>query len=359
MTTWIFVIAITAIACATLYYAAARRTVNAGTSPVDATNAHFRLQLAEIDTDSAAGRLNEAEAIAARGELAREVIRLKGEGGTEVAGEGGRWSALFPIAAIALLSLGTYWMLGRPDLPAEPLAARSAATETSIDLGAAIETIEARLTQAPDDLRGWKVIAPAYMQLGRYADAVRAFARVNELAPPTADSEADLAEAMMARDGGAVKPETMALLKSAASRDAKHVRSRFYIAGEETRAGQYEAAVTDWTALLALGTGEEPWAVTARDGLKFAEAALHPAASDAADQPQIDAMVDGLDARLKTQGGTVAEWTQLVRSRLVQGRVEEAQAAYDAARKAYPDALMRVDLDVLAADNGLVAKPKP
>ena len=32
-----------------------------------------------------------------------------------------------------------------------------------------------------------------------------------------------------------------------------------------------------------------------------------------------------------------------------------AQEAYDAARKAYPDASVRTELDVLAADNGLVA----
>jgi cytochrome c-type biogenesis protein CcmH len=67
-------------------------------------------------------------------------------------------------------------------------------------------------------------------------------------------------------------------------------------------------------------------------------------------------MVDGLDARLKTEGGTVTEWTQLVRSRMVQGRMDDAQAAYDAARKAYPDAAERNELDVLAADNGLVAR---
>ena len=67
-------------------------------------------------------------------------------------------------------------------------------------------------------------------------------------------------------------------------------------------------------------------------------------------------MVDGLDARLKAQGGSIDEWTQLVRSRLVQGRSADAQAAYDLARKAYPDAKVRTELDVLAADNGLVAK---
>jgi hypothetical protein len=36
--------------------------------------------------------------------------------------------------------------------------------------------------------------------------------------------------------------------------------------------------------------------------------------------------------------------------------MDDAQAAYDAARNAYPDAAVRNELDVLAADSGLVAK---
>ena len=66
-------------------------------------------------------------------------------------------------------------------------------------------------------------------------------------------------------------------------------------------------------------------------------------------------MVEGLSSRLLESGGTIDEWTRLVRSRLVLGQTEAAQLAYDAARKAYPSAGDRAELDVLAADNGLVA----
>ena len=69
----------------------------------------------------------------------------------------------------------------------------------------------------------------------------------------------------------------------------------------------------------------------------------------------IEAMVEGLASRLEAEGGSIAEWTQLVRSRLVLGQTALAQQAYDAARSAYPDAAGRTELDVLAADNGLVA----
>ena len=355
MTIWLFALLLTAITCATLYYAGAGRRVNAAHSAVDATAEHFRAQLRAIDTDAAMGRLGAAEAVAAKGELAREVMRHKAEGASK---SGGSIAVWVPVVLVAAISIGTYAWLGRPDLPAAPLASRDAAAEGRVTLESAIKTIEARLAETPDDLRGWTVIAPAYMQLGRYADAVKALRRVNELQTPTADTLTDLAEALMLDKGGSVEGEPLELLRRAYALDASHVRSLYYIAGEETRVGDYDAAIRDWNALLKLSKGDEPWVVTAQNGLAYAQSGGKPDVVPSAqpDQAQIDAMVDGLDARLTSEGGTVEEWTQLVRSRMVQGRMDDAQAAYDAARKAYPDAAERNELDVLAADNGLVAK---
>ncbi len=355
MTIWLFALLLTAITCATLYYAGAGRRVNGAASAVDATAEHFRAQLRAIESDAAIGRLGTAEAVAAKGELAREVMRHKSEGAPKGSGQVALW---VPVVLVAAISLGTYAWLGRPDLPAAPLASRDAAAEGEVTLEAAIETIEARLAETPDDVRGWTVIAPAYMQMGRYADAVKALRRVNELGTPTADTLTDLAEALMMRKGGSVEGEALGLLRQAYGLDATHIRSLFYIAGEETRVGDFESAIRDWNALLKLSKGGEPWVVTAQNGLTYAEQGLNPNAPAPAEpgQAQIDAMVEGLDARLKAQGGTVDEWTQLVRSRMVQGRMDDAQTAYDAARKAHPDAAERSELDVLAADNGLVAE---
>lgn len=354
MTIWLFALLLTAIACATLYYAGAGRRVNAVASAVDATKDHFRAQLRAIDADTAMGRLGAAEAVAAKGELAREVMRHKAGGAPKGSTKLAVW---LPMILVAAISLGTYAWLGRPDLPAAPLESRDLA-QGEVTLETAIETIEGRLAETPDDLRGWTVIAPAYMQLGRYADAVNALRKVNELGTPTADTLTDLAEAMMMEAGGSVEGEPLELLRRAYAMDAGHVRSLYYIAGEETRVGDYDAAIRDWNALLKLSQGGEPWVVTAQNGLAYAEAGGNTEAAISAepDQAQIDAMVDGLAARLASEGGTIGEWTQLVRSRLVQGRVDDAQAAYDAARTAYPDAAERNELDVLAADSGLAAR---
>ena len=74
----------------------------------------------------------------------------------------------------------------------------------------------------------------------------------------------------------------------------------------------------------------------------------------------IGQMVSGLADRLAAEGGSIEEWTRLVRAYLVLGDTALAQAAYDDAVAAYPQAVDRGELDTLALGAGLTlngAKP--
>jgi cytochrome c-type biogenesis protein CcmH len=349
---WSLAIVVTAVACAALYYAGAGRRVNATADVVDSPEVdHLRLQLREIEADVAGGRLGAVEAVAAKGELARELIRLKAEQ-KPVKTEARRGIVAVSVAATALLAFGVYGVLGQPDLPAQPLEQRADIPPPEMSLDDAIARIEAQLKVTPDDVRGWTVIAPAYMELGRFADAANALRKVIELDGATADRETDLGEAVMMANDGSMVGEPQSLFASAAALDPSHVRSRYYLAEAAMAQGDYEAAQTQWRAVLALATGSEPWLANARAGLDAAEAGMR---GEVPNDPAIAGMVEGLSDRLMQSGGSVEEWTRLVRSRLVLGQTAEAQAAYDAARAAYPDAAQRTALDVLAADNGLVA----
>ena len=353
---WILAIAITGLACAALLYASARRPVNASPGS-DAAREHHRRLLAEIEQDVSAGRLMPAEATAAKSELAREVLRLEAETGGKTGSARLPETMVMPLAALAVAIVGfaTYGVLGNPAVPSQPLAAREQPNE-DIDLTAAVQEIEARLAQTPDDVRGWKVIAPYYRDTGRYPDLVVALRNVDRLEGPTADTRTDLAEALMLAEGGAGE-EAIALLQDAAVRDAEHVRSRFYLAAEATERGDFTSAKTLWQELLALANGDEPWAETARGGLAAAEAGLAgtgpDAGGDAEQAAAIQSMVAELAARLEREGGSLAEWTQLVRSQLVLGDTAAAQAAYTAAKAAYPQPADRAELDALAASAGL------
>ena len=354
---WFIAIAITAIACAALFYAAGPRMVNACSPESDDANSHFRLVLAGIDADLAAGKLAEAEATAAKAELAREVIRARAEAGRDngSARELGRAPLIGGIVAIAALTLGLYAMLGSPDLPGQPLAGRSDVAAQQLDLDTAVARIEQQLTANPDDVRGWTVIAPVYLEMGRYADAANAYRRVIELDGATPDLQTSLAEALMLAAGGEGSPEAMELLRSAAASDPQHVRSRLYFAAELMRLQDYPAAAQAWEETIALSNGDEPWLPAARQGLAVAQnGGTAPAAAGEAEM--IGQMVSGLAQRLAAEGGSVEEWTRLVRAYLVLGDIEAAQAAYDDAVAAWPQAFDRGELDTLALGAGLSLK---
>ena len=74
---WFFAIAVTAICCLALFYASVTGPVNAGAG--ETADVHYRLQLAEINADIASGQMPSAEGEAAKGELAREFLRLSRE----------------------------------------------------------------------------------------------------------------------------------------------------------------------------------------------------------------------------------------------------------------------------------------
>lgn len=349
---WLLAISFAALATASLFYAGRVRAVNDAGDSKDPVRAHQRQLLKEIDDDFAADRINLEEANSAKAELARDVLRHEAQ---EKSNQVKVPSTVPVLAMLAVLVIAfpTYLALGRPDLPALPQAGRQPELAANISLNDAVETIEARLAQNPDDVRGWQVLAPVYMQAGRFAEAERALRRVLELVEPTADTATDLAEALLAQQRPQSADEIESLLRSAKDRDSHHIRSRFYLAQFLAAGGRHELALEQWDELLLLSQGTEQWLPQAEQNRALSQMALDSGSGNQTQNEMIAGMVEGLAQRLKQNGGTLEEWTQLVRARLVLGQTGLAQEAYDAARAAYPSNEGRAELDSLATSNGL------
>ncbi|MBJ7578027.1 c-type cytochrome biogenesis protein CcmI [Devosia sp. MC532] len=348
---WFIAIAITAAACVALVYAGAGRMVNSSTAQTPEATDQFRALLDGIDADLASGKLDEEQARAAKGELAREMLRARKDTRLRLSGELGRAPVIVGAVAVAVIAFGIYGFLGRPDLPANPLADRQDVAAQSIDLDAAIASIEERLKQTPDDVRGWAVIGPAYMQLGRFDDAANAFRTLMDLSGETPELLTAYAEARLSGPTGAGAEDAIAALQKAAE-DPTHARSRLYLAAEAMRVEDYREAERLWSAAIALAEGTEPWLAAARQGLVVAQ---NDGVDNTLEQQNemIAAMVGGLSERLYASGGTIEEWQQLVQSYIVLDDLDNAQRAYDAAVVAYPLTFDRGELDSLALGAGL------
>ena len=130
-----------------------------------------------------------------------------------------------------LVSWGLYSALGSPDLPSQPLAARLAADPAKQPVDELVARAEAHLAANPDDGRGWDVLAPVYLRLGRYADARRRPTQRDQArSARTAAREAGLGEAIAAAAGGMVTADAQAAFQRALELEPQHPKAQFFLA---------------------------------------------------------------------------------------------------------------------------------
>jgi cytochrome c-type biogenesis protein CcmH len=342
----------------------------------------YKDQLEEIGRDQNWGLIAPNEAEAARVEVSRRLIAAADADAkaTKPSGEqslrGRRLIAAIALTIVPICAISIYLAIGSPDLPGQPLGSRAAAAhggDQSIE--ELFARVERHLEQNPDDGRGWEVVAPVYMRLGRFDDAVKARRNALRLLGVTAAREADLGEALVSLANGVVTGEAKALFDHALRLDATDVMARFYGGLAAEQDGRKEDAARIWRALAADAPEGAPWLVSVQRALARVDssaAARAPGGMAAAPPAQqgdvIRGMVERLAARLRRDGSDVDGWIQLVRSYTVLNDSARARAAGDDARKALasePDKLARLEAGIKAIAAGApppesdVASPAP
>jgi cytochrome c-type biogenesis protein CcmH len=329
-----------------------------------------RLRLAEIDRDLDRGLLDAASAEKARNEAARMFLRATETAASQelapAAGEGPsggrtrrRVVALVGLVGLPAMVLPVYAWLGSPGLPSRPFRAEAPADGAKLDLATIVGQIEAHLATHPDDGKGYEVVAPVYVRMGRFEDAVRARSEALRLLGETPDRLANLAQARILAAGGVVTKDAADAIARALALDPKHVEARFLQAIAFEQDGKNDEAASAYRAMLAEAPPNARWrpAVEARLARLVAPAGAE--AQAIASMPQgaqsaaIRSMVEGLAARLKQQGGPIEDWAKLVRSYAVLGEADKARAALADARAAYPDEASSAALSQVARASGL------
>ena len=328
----------------------------------------YQAQVAEIDRDAACGLIPAADVPAAKADAARRLLAVSA--GARQTAPNARWGARLSAAAaiilIPALTLGLYGRFGRPDLPDAPLAARVEPSDPGkMDFAAAIVRIEAHLREHPDDGRGWEVIAPVYLRLGRAEEARRAFAEAIRLLGGSAARETGFGEALLAAAQGVVTADARQAFERANAADPSLPQPRYYLGLAALQDGKPEEARAIWTKLADEAPPGAPWVATLRQRLAAlgnipAAGPDSAAGKSIAGLPEqeraaaIRSMVEGLAGRLQQNGGSLQEWTRLVRAYSVLNEPEKAGAALADARKSLAsDAQANAELDRLARELGL------
>ena len=113
-----------------------------------------------------------------------------------------------------------------------------------------------------------KSIAPVYMRLGRFDDAVAARRKSLALNGDSPTRQADLGEAMTAAADGVVTAEAKAAFERAVARDPHEMKARYFLGLAAEQDGNMAQAMTIWRSLLADAPAGAPW-------IQFVSEALH------------------------------------------------------------------------------------
>lgn len=309
----------------------------------------YRDQLAEVTRDFERGVIGEKEAQAARIEVSRRLIAAdeariaaKREKGTADP----RWrksAALGLVLFLPVFALGLYLMAGSPGLPGQSVAERLNVPAEELPVEGLIARVERRLKENPQDVEGWESIAPAYVLLGRYDDAVRAWTRAMLAGGVTAERLAARGEARVLANEGTVSAGARADLEKAVELDPGEPRAQFLLGMAELDGGDREAALARWKALVAGAPQDAQWVPAIRARIAALEGRAEITAED---EPMIRGMVDGLAARLADEPDDIEGWLRLIHAYKVLGDEEKALAALATARDTFKEdegALARLD----------------
>jgi cytochrome c-type biogenesis protein CcmH len=257
----------------------------------------------------------------------------------------GRALLIGAIAALVIgLSLGSYVLLGSP-----ALALRSLAGPSGNDIRGLVAVLARRVLQTPNDPRGWTLLGRGYLSLNDPADAAAAFKRALAVTPAAQRSEtlSAYAEALTLSSNGAVPPEAEAAFADVLKADPHDRAARFYLGQVAAQRGDNARALALWNSLLP----ELPAGSSLRSAVLDRLAMLRAQTGTA---PDINAMVEGLAARLKDNPKDADGWRRLVRAYSVLGQKEKALQALAAGRAALKkDSAGLAALDAEAANNHL------
>lgn len=242
---WLIAAALAAAALFVVLRPLIARRGRAAPSRRETNIAIYRDELRELDADLAAGTLARADYDRSRLEL--ETRLLEDVRVDERPAQPGRRRAALAIGiALPLVALAVYFVAGNPGALMQRQAMPDAA-----QIEAMVARLAAKMEENPGDVEGWKLLARSYTVLGRYPQAVAAYAKAAERAPRDAQLLADFADALaMAR--GRLAGEPARLVARALEIDPENLKALALAGSVAFERQDYARAADIWGRMLPL-----------------------------------------------------------------------------------------------------------
>lgn len=156
------------------------------------------------------------------------------------------------VLGTALLSFGLYDRLGSPGVPS------GRGGQDTHGMEQAVQSLQARLANQPDDVAGWKMLGRSHMSMQNFGAAVQAFEKAAQLeGNANAQTLVDLALALLNRDGSAIEGRPASLIEGALAIEPNNPAALFYAGIAAAEKGDTSTAADRWELLLGLNPPDE------------------------------------------------------------------------------------------------------
>jgi len=238
---WIVGAALAAIALAAVVRPLVSRRAGGAVSRSDANLAVYRDQLRELEADLAAGTLAQADYDSSRRELEARLLQDVSSKEAEKAPQK-KTAAIVAGVAIPLCAAAIYFTVGSP----------AAIVSPPEHMQAMVARLAAHLRENPDDASGWKLLGRSHAALGRFPEAVEAYARAAERLPRDAQLLADFADALGMARGQSLRGEPEKLVLRALEIDADNLKALALAGTAAFDRRDFGAAAAYWQRMLPL-----------------------------------------------------------------------------------------------------------
>ncbi|PVV09855.1 MAG: c-type cytochrome biogenesis protein CcmI [gamma proteobacterium symbiont of Ctena orbiculata] len=259
---WIIIAGFTLLAMGFVALPLMRKQVASGITSDELNLAVFKQQLAELDSDLAAGMLDQARYDAARKDLEKELLSdVSDEAQQSDSKSSGQVMALSALA-IPLAALVIYLFIGSPEiiqrLASQPAGMPTASTQSPPQgdsmqnlppMEELVKRLATKLQEQPNNQEGWIMLGRSYMAMNDASAAINAFERAMEISDENIGLLLAYAEAIASNTGNDFTGRAAPMVEKAFQLEPENPNVLWIAGILAYQRADFQGALDRWSAL--------------------------------------------------------------------------------------------------------------
>ncbi|MDB5813116.1 MAG: C-type cytochrome biosis protein CcmI [Rhodocyclales bacterium] len=217
----------------------------------------LREQRKDLETERAAGKIEEASYVQTLGEIERRALEESVAPEATVTTKPRLAWAIAVGIALPATAIGLYLIIGNPaGLNPANAVARQEQQVTPQQIDAMVARLAERVQKNPDDIQGMQMLGRSYMVLNRFGEAAKVFALLAEKQPHDAQVFADWADAAASAQDRKLDGDPERLIAKALAIDPKNVKALALSGTIAFDRKDYKRAIKQWQEIATIVPAE-------------------------------------------------------------------------------------------------------